>query len=185
MSSYGAILNFACAAQNHTVTYDWLIFRTEIFDLGGKSPKSCTLELLLYSSCASVSYSMDEALLHEETTMSFVDLPSELIRTENFEHLVQFLQSMQPGQKIRIQTKYKKLTEEWKMATAIREKNSFTIQYDGRSNCDLTYDDADEEHSLISVNNWEIGWYGIVKEMCAASPKEQQDSSGMEHRWWG
>ena len=125
---------------------------------------------------------MDEALLHEETTMSFVDLPSELIRTENFEHLVQFLQSMQPGQKIRIQTKYKKLTEQWKMATAIREKNSFTIQYDGRSNCDLTYDDADEEHSLISVNNWEIGWYGIVKEMCAASPKEQQDSSGMEVR---
>ena len=70
---------------------------------------------------------------------------------------------MQVNQKVRLLTKFKNLSEEWTGCIAVREQHSWSLKYDGRSDCeiDANFDDEDEENSVLSVNNWLLGWYSF------------------------
>ena len=75
-------------------------------------------------------------------------------------YIVSFLKSVQVNQKVRLLTKFKNLSEEWTGCIAVREQHSWSLKYDGRSDCeiDANFDDEDEENSVLSVNNWLLGW---------------------------
>ena len=70
---------------------------------------------------------------------------------------------MQVNQKVRLLTKFKNLCEEWTDCIAVREQHSWSLKYEGRSDCDIdaNFDDEDEENSVLSVNNWLLGWYSF------------------------
>ena len=68
-------------------------------------------------------------------------------------------------QKVRLLTKFKNLSEEWTGCIAVREQHSWSLKYDGRSDCEIDANfmiiDENEKNSVLSVNNWLLGWYSF------------------------
>ena len=91
---------------------------------------------------------------------TFIKIPDVVLQSTNAEEIVSFLKSVQVNQKVRLLTKFKNLSEEWTGCIAVREQHSWSLKYDGRSDCeiDANFDDEDEENSVLSVNNWLLGW---------------------------
>ena len=89
---------------------------------------------------------------------------------------------MQVNQKVRLLTKFKNLSEEWTGCIAVREQHSWSLKYDGRSDCeiDANFDDEDEENSVLSVNNWLLGW-------CSFDNRSASKNSGADEvpNKWG
>ena len=74
------------------------------------------------------------------------------------------MKSLKAGQAVRLRTKRATLADNWKPLTATRETESFTLKYDSSSDWDCNYADSDEEHLVVSANNWLIGWYSFLPE---------------------
>ena len=94
---------------------------------------------------------------------TFIKIPDVVLQSTNAEEIVSFLKSVQGNQKVRLLTKFKNLSEEWTGCIAVREQHSWSLKYEGRSDCDIdaNFDDEDEENSVLSVNNWLLGWYSF------------------------
>ena len=93
---------------------------------------------------------------------TFLKIPDDVLQSTNAEEIVSFLKSVQVNQKVRLVllTKFKSLSEEWTGCIAVREQHSWSLKYDGCSDCeiDANFDDEDEENSVLFVNNWLLGW---------------------------
>ena len=94
---------------------------------------------------------------------TFLKIPDDVLQSTNAEEIVSFLKSVQVNQKVRLLTKFKNLSEEWTGCIAVREQHSWSLKYDGRSDCeiDANFDHEDEENSVLSANNWLLGWYSF------------------------
>ena len=94
---------------------------------------------------------------------TFLKIPDDVLQSTNAEEIVSLLKSVQVNQKVRLLTKFKNLSEEWTGCIAVREQHSWSLKYDGRSDCEIDahFDDKDEEKSVLSVNNWLLGWYSF------------------------
>ena len=95
----------------------------------------------------------------------FVPIPDHIRGCTNAEDVVSFLQTLEINQKIQLRTKFKSLDENWTDCIAVRERNSWSMKFQGEEESSLVsatnYDDGDEENSLISADNWMIGWYSF------------------------
>ena len=88
----------------------------------------------------------------------FVPIPDHIRGCTNAEDAVSFLKTLEINQKIQLRTKFKSLDENWTDCIAVRERNSWSMKFQGEEESSLVsatnYDDGDEENSLISADNW-------------------------------
>ena len=77
---------------------------------------------------------------------TFMKIPDDVLQSTNTEEIVSFLKSLQVNQKVGLMTKFKNLSEEWTGCIAVREQHSWSLKYDGRSDCEIDahFDDEDE-----------------------------------------
>lgn len=88
---------------------------------------------------------------------------------DNFESLeskeiVQLLETIPVGETIRLRVKERALDEDWQYTTAVRSEGSWVLTYDGKEKEEIVQD-SDEGNTLMSANNWTIGWFSFVPPM--------------------
>jgi hypothetical protein len=77
---------------------------------------------------------------------------------------IAFLQTIKNGESIRLRTKVKNLEEEFVYATAQRNEGAWDLWVDGVENTELI-NDEDEKDSVMSTDNWDMGWYSFVPSL--------------------
>ena len=114
------------------------------------------------------------------------DLPPDAWQWKPTE-LVQHLQTLQIGDMLRLRMKLKSLKEDWTFVTATREENGFLLIGD-KTEQPVNVSDDDEDGSLLSPDNWAMGWYSLVPPLGAlhehncnqeySSPKKRMKKGG-------
>ena len=74
---------------------------------------------------------------------------------------IQFLETVQVGENFRMRLKKSSLDEGWQFATAQRSDGAWELCVDGEQ--PEVIQDDNEADSLLSTDNWEIGWYSFVQ----------------------
>jgi hypothetical protein len=106
-------------------------------------------------------------------------LPSEAYFWEPNE-IVNYLKNMQEGDMFRLRMKKKSLAEDWAYATATRTRDGFAVILDMDETIETVLD-ANEDCSLISFDNWAIGWYSLVPPAGGKSPNGKSKKKEKRH----
>ena len=76
--------------------------------------------------------------------------------------ILQIISSLEEGQSVRIGAKIGTLGAEWKVATAIKAKQCFMLEFDEENEEAVSLPFDDEGSTLLEANLWEIGWYKFL-----------------------
>jgi hypothetical protein len=77
--------------------------------------------------------------------------------------IVQHLQRLEPEAKIKLHFKDKSLTDEWKIADAVKNDGSWLIIREDSHEHEV-FENDNEDKSLYNPENWTIGWYKLDSE---------------------
>jgi hypothetical protein len=108
---------------------------------------------------------------------NFIEAPAAISTGKD---IVSFLHTVQPGVSLRIRTKISSLDEEYVYATATRHTGAWEVFVDGAESSETITDD-NEADTLMSTDNWDLGWYSFAPP-ASATPVPSKEMTEKGHR---